>query len=99
MQHDDEALETSTLFGALTRPPMTMGVTLEYHTLNLMLSVISFIGLGSVFYLALFIPLHLFGWAVCSYDPQFFIILQKKLLHLPNLPNQSLWGVRSYEPF
>lgn len=99
MQQEDEALETSPLFGALTRAPMTMGVTLEYHALNLMISVICFIGLGSLFYLGLFVPLHLFGWAVCSYDPQFFAVLQKKLLYLPNLPNHSIWGVRSYEPF
>ncbi|QDQ40251.1 hypothetical protein E3226_007500 [Legionella geestiana] len=99
MRQEDEALDTSPLFGALTRPSMTMGVTLEYHTINLMVSVITFIALGSVFYLALFVPLHVFGWAVCSYDPQFFSILQKKLLHLPNVPNQSVWGVRSYEPF
>lgn len=94
----EEAIAINLLFGALTRPPMIKGVTLEYHAINLMFSMIAFIGLGSILYAGIFIPLHIFGWTVCRFDPNFFAIIQKKL-SLPNIPNQAIWGVRSYEPF
>ncbi|MBA2649917.1 MAG: VirB3 family type IV secretion system protein [Legionella sp.] len=96
----DEAteLDVHTLFGALTRPAMTAGVTLEYLGLNLMISVCAFIVMGQIFYGLVFIPLHVFGWLVCKYDARFFEIMAKRL-KLPSMPNQSYWGVRSYEPF
>lgn len=92
-------ISVHTLFGALTRPPMSWGVTYEYHALNLMASVIGMIGLGRMVYLLMFLPLHAFGWAVCKYDIHFFSLMQKKLYFLPNHPHKTLWGVRCYEPF
>jgi type IV secretion system protein VirB3 len=95
---EDLALDVHTLFGALTRPAMTAGVTLEYHGLNLMLSVCAFIALGNVLYGLVFIPLHGFGWLICRHDPRLFEILYKRF-KLPSQPNMGYWGVRSYEPF
>lgn len=92
------SLEINPIFGALTRPAMTAGVTFEYHGLNLMVSVISFIVLGNVLYGLIFIPLHAFGWMVCRYDNQFFSVAYTNFF-MPNMPNQSIWGVRAYEPY
>ncbi|MGL6030068.1 MAG: VirB3 family type IV secretion system protein, partial [Legionella sp.] len=39
-------LQSSPLFNALTRPAMTLGVTFEYHIINLMVSMCAFIGLS-----------------------------------------------------
>lgn len=95
----DEDIEVHLLFEALIRPPMTMGVTLDYFALNLMLSVIVFIGAGSLLYLLTFIPIHLVGCAVFRYDKDLFSIVFKKFAHIPNQPNKKLWGVSSYEPY
>lgn len=93
-----KTLQTNPIFGALTRPAMTAGVTFEYHGLNLMLSVITFILLDNLLYGLIFVPIHVFGWMVCSYDNQFFSVASKSFL-MPNIPNKSIWGVRAYEPY
>lgn len=92
------ALKVHFVYKALTRPAMIGGVTFEYHGLNLIISVCSFIALGNILYGLIFIPLYIFGWLVCRHDPGFFEILFKKF-KLPLMPNQSLWGVRCYEPY
>ncbi|HDS3856749.1 TPA: VirB3 family type IV secretion system protein [Legionella pneumophila] len=98
MSHEDDALDTHTVFGALTRPAMTAGVTLEYHGLNLMVSVCAFIAMGNLLYGLMFIPFHVFGWMICRHDARWFSTVLK-WLKLPPMPNQNYWGVRSYEPF
>lgn len=100
MQSQQIDIEVHPLFLALTRPAMTMGVTLEYHLLNLMLSVISFIAMGNLLYLLTFVPVHLFGCAMFRYDVNFFAIKTKATLYTgSNRANKNLWGVGSYEPF
>jgi type IV secretion system protein VirB3 len=85
------------LFTALTRPAMTAGVTLEYHLLNLIISMCLFIGFSPLYGL-IFFPLHIFGWVVCHYDRYFFTLCFKRL-RLPTVKNVSIWKVRAYEPF
>jgi len=94
---EETALAINPLFGALTRPAMTGGVTLEYHMINLMLSMCAFI-VFSPLYGLIFVPLHIFGWTVTRYDQHFFTLLFKKFA-LPAIPNQRFYGVRVYEPF
>ena len=98
MTDRNETIDTHPIFGALTRPAMTAGVTFEYHALNVMLSMTFFIGLNPLYGLIV-IPLHAFGWIVCREDPRFFSIAANRLLNIPNSPNQFIWGVRCYEPF
>jgi type IV secretion system protein VirB3 len=95
---NETELAVHTLFGALTRPAMTAGVTLEFYGINLMASVCAFIIFSNLLYGLVFIPLHVFGWLVCRHDARLFTIFMKKL-QLPTMPNQPYWGVRSYEPF
>jgi type IV secretion system protein VirB3 len=90
-------LKSSLIFNALTRPAMTLGVTFEYHIINLVVSMCAFIGISPLYGL-IFIPLHVFGWLVCRYDIHFFTICTKCYL-LPHNPNKTLWKVRAYEPF
>lgn len=96
---EEIVLNSNPIFGALTRPAMTGGVTFEYHMMNLMVSMCAFIGLGNPLYGLIFIPMHVFGWVVCRYDMYFFTICAKRFLNLPQMPNLKLWGVRAYEPF
>ena len=91
-------LDINPIFGALTRPAMTAGVPFEYHGLNLMISVASFILLSNLLYGLVFIPIHAFGWLVCRYDNQFFQVAYISFF-MPNMPNKTIWGVRTYEPY
>ena len=93
-----DTLTINPLFGALTRPAMVGGVTFEYHMLNMMASMCVFIGLSPLYGL-IFIPLHVFGWAVCWYDIHFFKLCAKRFSELPQVRNTSIWRVRAYEPF
>ncbi|RUR14038.1 VirB3 family type IV secretion system protein [Legionella septentrionalis] len=95
---NDSVLDVHLIYIALTRPATVGGVTFEYHMLNMMVSMCVFIGLSPLYGL-IFIPLHVFGWVVCRYDQHFFSICAKRLMHLPQMPNARLWGVRTYEPF
>lgn len=99
MHTKPETLMRHTLFGALVRPAMTAGVTFEYHALNLMISACAFIGMGNPLYGLMFIPVHVFGWLACRNDTAFFTTIYKRVLHLPPVPNQAFWGVRTYDPF
>lgn len=98
MTDRNENIDEHLIFGALTRPAMFAGVTIEYHALNVMLSMTAFIALNPLYGLIV-IPLHAFGWIVCRDEPRFFSIAYNRLMNIPNSSNQSIWGVRCYEPF
>ncbi len=95
---EDLVLQINPLFGLLTRPAMIGGVSFEYHMLNLTFSMCALIGLGFLYGL-IFLPLHVVGIAVSYYDSDFFTICYKRFSSLPQMPNQSIWGSRAYEPF
>lgn len=95
---DEEKLAISPLFTGLTRPPMIMGVTLDYISICFLLTIVAFIGANSPFYLLLYLPLHVFGWVACKIDVNIFRIILKRL-ECQNVPNRKIWGCQSYEPF
>ena len=88
IQHD--------ILGALSRPLMVLGVTLEYLLLTGMAMLILFILSSSVRWLILYLPLHVLGWLACQYDPCVFMILIKQCDFCYS-PNQFLWGCHSYD--
>lgn len=92
-------LTVNPLFGALMRPAMMGGVSFEFYGFNMMVSACAFIGLGNPLYGLVFIPLHVFGWLACRHDQALLTILYKRLMQLPSMPNESLWGVRAYDPY
>lgn len=91
--------EVHPVFGALTRPVMSAGVSFDYHMMNLIVSTCAFIGLNNLLYGLMFIPVHAVGLVVFHYDPHFFTIVRTKLFKLPNQPNAKIWRARAYEPF
>ena len=94
----EEQLHISPIFTGLTRPPMVMGVTLDYMSISFMIAICGFIMAGNILYMVLYLPLHIFGWVACKIDHNIFRILFKKLECL-NTPNKKIWGCQSYEPF
>lgn len=94
----DTELMINPIYGALTRPALTAGITLELFGINLIIAMSLLIGTGNLLYGLCYVPLHLVGWQICRIDPHFFNVLKAKFA-LPNQPNKFIWGVRCYEPF
>lgn len=94
----EEPLDISPLFVGLTRPPMMLGVTMDYLGISIMISLCGFILFSSPLYLMLYIPLHVMGVIGCAIDHNIFRLLFKKLDCL-NVPNKNIWGCQTYEPF
>ena len=90
-------LTISPIFAGLTRPPMLMGVTVDYLSICFMVTVSGFILSNSFRYLLIYIPLHFLGWLACKLDYHIFRLLSKRL-ECQNIPNKRLWGCQSYEP-
>ncbi len=92
-----ETNQTYPLFVALTRQPMTMGVTQTFFVFNFMLCTIFFLMTmniviaGGIFFIA-----HSIGVMCCWKDECFFEILLGKFEL--TCPNRSLWGCNSYDP-
>lgn len=93
-----EKLIISTVFVGLTRPPMIMGVTLDYLSVVMMVILSVTILANNPLCLFLYLPLHVVGWILCKLDPNIFQILFKKA-DCNHVPNKKIWGCHSYEPF
>lgn len=93
-----EKLIISTVFVGLTRPPMMMGVTLDYLCLAMMIVLSLTILTNNPICVVLYLPLHLLGWILCKLDPNIFQILLKRA-DCNYVPNKKIWGCHSYEPF
>jgi type IV secretion system protein VirB3 len=88
----------NTLFLALTRPSMMMGVTMEAFFINIIIAICTFIIAKNIFFALIWLPLHLICIVLCRMDTQLFsIILCKTRLAKPN--NAALWKGASYEPY
>lgn len=93
-----EEINVHLIYAGMTRPPMFLGITLDYLMLTTFLTVVGFMLTNSMQFLVLYIPLHMIGWIGCKFDPNFFRVLIKKI-NCPVVRNKSLWGCQSYEPF
>jgi type IV secretion system protein VirB3 len=92
----DEELFIHPVYLALTRPPMFLGVTLDYLLLSATLVLCFFMLSGNAAYAALYFPLHVFGWIGCKYDVYFLrVLLVRK--ECPLVANYRYWGCQSYE--
>ncbi len=98
MSTSEEDLMINPLFVALTRPPMLLGVTMDYLGLNVMVALCGFIAFSSPLFLIMVLPLHMLGVMVCAIDHNIFRLLYTRL-HCQTVPNKSRWGCQSYEPY
>lgn len=98
MHEKEEVLTINPLFVGLTRPPMMLGVTMDYLGISILIALCGFILFASPIYLLTYLPLHVIGVIACAIDPNIFRLLFKKL-HCLNVPNKTIWGCQSYEPY
>lgn len=93
-----EEIDVHPIYAGMTRPPMFLGITLDYLMLTGLSTIVGFMLTNSAKFLLLYIPLHVIGWIGCKMDPNFFRVIMKKTICY-SVPNKSLWGCQSYEPF
>ena len=99
MDHStQDGLTIHPIFTGLTRPPMFLGVTVDYLSVCLLTTLCAFILADEVVFLLAYLPLHVFGWVACKIDHNIFRILMKRG-QCAYSPNQNVWGCHSYEPF
>ncbi len=91
-------IQANPIFTGLTRPPMWLGITLDYLSLSALTSLCAFILANNALYLLIYLPLHGFGWLACQFDPNVFRLLMKRS-QCPRIANHKLWKCQSYAPF
>jgi len=95
---EQQELLISPLFTGLTRPPMMMGITLDYLCLCTLVAMCLFIIANNPLYLIIYLPMHMVGWIACKIDHNIFrIFIKRAECHYS--PNKHIWGCQSYEPF
>jgi type IV secretion system protein VirB3 len=87
-----------TVFLALTRPQMFMGVTLNFFVLNLIVCAEVFLISKSFWVIALALILHLAGVLLCLREPRFFDLWTTRMSRCPRVKNYRMWGCNSYRP-
>lgn len=94
----DDPLDISTIFKALSRPAMFMGVDYDYFFISGLVIMLVFIYSGSFFAFLLFFPLHMLGWILCRIDPYIFKLISARA-GLGAVKNKGLWQCQSYEAY
>jgi type IV secretory pathway VirB3-like protein len=90
-------LRSYPLFLALTRAPMTMGVTQTFFVINFVPCMVLFlVTMNILLAIGIFAIFHVFGMVCCWKDERFFEILLGKFEFI--CPNRSYWGCNSYDP-
>ena len=87
-----------TVFLALTRPQMFMGVTLNFFVLNLIVSAEVFLISKSFWVIGPALVLHLAGVLLCLREPRFFDLWITRMSRCPRVKNYRMWGCNSYRP-
>ena len=96
--HEPETLDIDPLFLGLTRPTMVRGVTYTFFFTNMMLTMMVFVGTGSLLTLLVGVPVHLAGYALYLKDPRLFDIWWVRLTKASRVHNYAYWGTNSYSP-
>ena len=92
-----DPLGTDTLFLALTRPAMVMGVTMEAFYINLIVALCTFLLTKNIFFGLILVPLHMICVVLARMDKRFFTIFLCNT-RLGKARNRHIWGGAHYEP-
>ncbi len=93
-----DGLDRDTLFVALTRPQMLLGVTFGFVIANAIITTELFLLFRSAWVLVAAVVVHAVGWLACLRDPHVFEIWLKKNRHCPRVPNYLVWQCNSCRP-
>lgn len=93
-----DGLDRDTLFVALTRPQMLLGVTYGYAVANAIITTELFLLFKSPWVLLAAILFHLLGWLACLRDPHIFDLWLTKVRRCPRVRTYGSWRCNSYRP-
>lgn len=87
------------LFLGLTRPPMLLGVSYTFATLNLLVCLMTFIFTNNFIYLLVLLPFfHGIAWLICLKEPRAIELFVAKNSKCRVCRNKSYYGgVNSYD--
>ncbi|MBB4574564.1 type IV secretion system protein VirB3 [Rhizobium lentis] len=92
------SLEEDILFLACTRPAMIAGVTMEAMGVNIMLTTILYITVGSIAYALVGVVFHVVFRALVKHDHNMFRILIAWIETRGRSRNASYWGGATLSP-
>ena len=95
---DAEPLISDTLFLACTRPAMFAGVTVEAMGVNVFVTTLLFLGLGSIFYALIGIVLHGLCRVIVRHDHNAFRVLAGWADTKGRYRTTAYWGGSSVTP-
>jgi type IV secretion system protein VirB3 len=95
---DAEPLTSDTLFLACTRPAMFAGVTVEAMGVNVFVTTLLFLGLGSIFYALTGIVLHGLARVIVRHDHNAFRVLAGWADTKGRYRTTAYWGGSSVTP-
>lgn len=95
---DTEPLTSDTLFLACTRPAMFAGVTVEAMGINVFVTTLLFLGLGSIVYALTGVVLHGLSRVIVRHDHNAFRVLAGWADTKGRYRNSAYWGGSSVTP-
>jgi type IV secretion system protein VirB3 len=93
-----EGLDRDTLFVALTRPQMLLGVTYGFAIANAIITTELFLIFKSAWVLLAALIVHVIGWLACLRDPHIFDLWLVRMRRCPRVANYRVWQCNSYRP-
>ena len=95
---DQEPLTSDILFLACTRPAMFAGVTVEAMGINVFVTTLLFLGLGSIFYALIGVVLHGLARVIVRHDHNAFRVLAGWADNKGRYRTSAYWGGSSVTP-
>lgn len=100
---EEEPVSIDPLFIGMTRPPVTMGVPMEFFGVNFMIfgiGMIIFMSLTgkALFFIGITLPLHAIGYVATERDPHWMRVWLIKCSKCPPTRNKHYWKCNSYQP-
>jgi len=100
---EDAQVDIDPLFIGMTRPPMAMGVPMEFFGMNFILfgvGMIMFLSLSDkmLFLACVTLPLHVAGYIATEKDPHWMRVYLTKISRCAPIRNRRFWKSNSYKP-
>ncbi len=100
---EEERVEIDPLFIGMTKPPVVMGVPMEFFGINFIIfgvGMILFMSLSSkvIFFVSVILPIHAIGYIATEKDPQWMRVWLTKLNKCAPTRNKRFWKSNSYQP-
>ena len=95
---EQQPLHSDTLFLACTRPAMFAGVTVEAMGINVFVTTLLFLGLGSIFYASTGVVLHGLCRVIVRHDHNAFRVLAGWADTKGRYRTSAYWGGSSVTP-